>query len=80
MSIEAKALAIAERIGWPDRYAINIRHASIADIKHALVMFSEEQNKELKDAVSGLLKSLSDVDDEGMMEHADPVRRVRALL
>ena len=35
---------------------------------------------ELREAAQGLLDSLAADDDEGMMEHAEPVRKLRAAL
>jgi hypothetical protein len=64
MDVEAKAQEMAERIGWPDKYAAHIRHAGIDDMKRALIAFSAEQNKSLRDklaAVADMIENCADV-------------------
>lgn len=54
MSIEEQAKKIAERIGWPDQYNGRIRHAGVSDMARAMVVFNNEQTKNLQAEIERL--------------------------
>jgi len=77
MDVEARAKDFAERVGWPYAHTAQLRCAGIDDIARAMIAFSDERTRELREVLQEYLRDFGDNEDADSQKMA---AKARALL